>query len=219
MSPEGAAPPETPAASSAEARLRSELALRETELEAQRRLCAQWVERFERAKRELAALEEKAGEFQREAAARAAWSRELEETLKVVDSARAELSAALDGRRQESAALRARAQALLLELDRKEAALEQSQQVYESATRSFAEESAGHQKECQRLLGEIERIAAEHARAQTRLQEERRKLDAEREGLIAEVAKAMESAEAVRREGIEAFEEALELKRGKPGAG
>ena len=185
----------------------------ESELERERKLSAQWQERFEKAKEELRELEDRTGELHREAAARGAWSKELQETLTVVDRARARLSAALDAARREAAAMRGRAEALKADLERKEAALRQAEQIYEAACRTFSDESTNHQAECQRLLGEIERISSDHQQSQGRLTEERQRLERDREKLLTEVNRAMESAESVRREGIEAFEEALELKR------
>src|SRR5262249_21671506 len=107
--PEGAPGPGPRGPSAEEARLRQELAAKQADLERERHQALQWRERYQKAKLEARELEERAGELHREAASRGAWSKELEETLRVVDKARARLSAALDASRREASALRARA--------------------------------------------------------------------------------------------------------------
>lgn len=122
---------------------------------------------------EVRTLEERAGQFQREAVSGAAFIAEIEETLRAAGQARAKLAEALERHRTELNRWRLEAE------QQKSRADDLDQKLFRS----------------QAALAEIE------------------KTKAERERLAAEAKKAMENAEAVRREGIEALEQARQLKK------
>jgi hypothetical protein len=125
-------------------------------------------------------VELRAGEYRREASAQAALAQELEQTLRVSDEARAQLSLALDK------------------------ALSELTNTREGGA-ALRDRLAGAQEEIRRQAEEIARLQEQNKQIQA--------LGQERVKLLAEVNRAMENAETVRREGIEALEEARELRK------
>lgn len=158
--------------------------------------------RFEHRWREFNAqikdLEQRVGAFQREALAASAELKQTEETLKVCDLARTQVSAALERQTLELARWReqakgslARAADLESNLRRREDALERLQKQYEEACRLLAVQS----------------------QTQADLERQRAELAAERSHLLETVKRERAIAEDIRREGVEALEHARELKR------
>ena len=148
-------------------------------------------------------LEERTGAFQREAISGAHLISQLEATLSVAEQARRKLeavvarqSAELQSWRQEASAQKVRLEAAEKLLAERLAALVESERRYEQVCAAFAAEVAKR-----------ERIQAEAGI------ELKRALEAEREKMRAELKTVMKCAEAVRREGIEALEQARELKK------
>jgi hypothetical protein len=121
-----------------------------------------------------------------------------EKTLEVCDLARGQLRAALERQavqlqRWREAALKAESRVVELEaaLRRAEDALERSQKSYEDACRLLAGQSQGQED----------------------LERQKLELAAERAHLLETVKRERALAEDVRREGVEALEQARELKR------
>ncbi len=174
--------------------LQRRLSAKTLEFEAQRKA----QERLQSRMRELARRpnenEEEIAFLRREAAASESLAQEFGETLKVATEARAKLSAALDEERQqvdrwisESRTLKAQLDRLLPELAGKEAAAE--------AARS-SEAVLAADLERQKKIRESDKAA----------------WDEERARLQAQADRSLKAAEDIRREGVEALEEARELK-------
>ncbi|MBI5240495.1 MAG: hypothetical protein HY926_08485 [Elusimicrobia bacterium] len=159
----------------------------------------------------LRELEERAALFEREAVSGAHLIAQLEATLRVNEQARRKLEALiarqseeLQARSQEAADLKRRLEAadkLLSERDRELADLERR---YEEASRACAAETAERQRAEQETQGRIREVR-----------------EAAQKELQAKMKHVMDCAEAVRREGIDALEEAraLDPRRARAGPG
>lgn len=165
----------------------------------------------------LRELEERAGGFHREAVANAALISELESTLQTCDGAQARLVGALDKAREQLDRWRSRAERLAQRVaELEQALLEKADEAAEAARLrdqaigrlKASEDEAG--RENGRLRAELEEFRRREASAVQAAERRAAELDAERARLLAEVQKAMDGAEAVRREGIEALEQARE---------
>lgn len=153
-------------------------------------------QRFRELNGQIRDLEERAGTFHREAANGTAELEQAEETLKVCDLARGQLSSALERLTQELArwkeecrTRKARIEELELSLRRREDALVELQKRYEEACR----------------------LLAAQAQAQPELDRQRKEFESERGRILEQARRELEVAEAVRREGVEALEEARGL--------
>lgn len=198
-------PPVTPAPAAETEKLKFQLEDMQRRLDAQDREMRAKDEtgrRLEQRFRELSAqikdLEQRAGSFHRESAAAAAELRETQETLKVCDLARGQLSAALERQGQElsrwrdqARSLRSRADELEAQLRRREDALERVQKQYEDACRLLASAS----------------------QTQADLERQKKDFELERATLLETVRRERQAAETIRRDGIEALEEARDLSR------
>lgn len=158
--------------------------------------------RFEHRWREFNAqirdLEQRVGSFQREALAASEELKQNDETLRVCDLARGQLSAALERQglelarwREEARGSQGRAAELEASLRRREDALERLQKQYEEACRLLARQS----------------------QAQADIERQKTDLLAERSHLLETVKRERAIAEDIRREGVEALEQARELKK------
>jgi hypothetical protein len=166
-------------------------------------------------------LEERTGQFQREASEGAHMISQLEATLNLEEEARRKLesvverqSAELERWRVEAASQKANAQRADLELEDRIAALHAMERNYEEARIAAAEDSSKAKAEIARLMEQMRELTKDRDRAQESAASSlKQALEEERKKLLAQVKTAMESAEAVRREGIEALEQARALKK------
>jgi len=158
--------------------------------------------RFEHRWREFNAqvrdLEQRVGSFQREAREASEELKQTEETLKICDLARSQLSAALERQTLELARWREQAEGchgrvaeLEASLRRREDALERAQKQYEDACKLLAAQS----------------------QAQADLERQKADFVAERAHLLETVKHERALSEDIRREGVQALEQARELKR------
>ncbi|MBI3552899.1 MAG: hypothetical protein HY077_10315 [Elusimicrobia bacterium] len=146
-------------------------------------------ERVRELSAQLKELEERTGAFQREAASGAHMIGQLEATLKVEEEARVKLAALVERQSAKLARWRKEAEAQRIRA--------------EDLVNQLAARTA-----------EAQRLEAAAARAESAADERvKKELEAERKKLREELRKAMETAEAVRREGIEALEQARSLKK------
>ena len=143
-------------------------------------------------------LDQSIAVFKQETAAVSSELRETEETLKACDYARGELSSMIEKLTHEltrwkdnGKALKARLAEIEKSLRQRDDALERVQKQYEDACRLLAEQS----------------------QAQQELERSRREFDSQRACWMEVVKKERDSAEAVRREGVEALEQAREMER------
>lgn len=199
------APPERPSPPVEAEKLKFQLEDQQRKLDAQDRelrakdeAARRLEQRFRDLNAQIKDLEQRAGTFHREASSSAAELHETQETLKVCDLARGQLSAALDRQgkelsrwREHARSLRARVDELEAQLRRREDALERVQKQYEDACRLLASASQA-QAEFERLKKDFE---------------------LERATLLDTVKRERQAAEIIRRDGIEALEEARELER------
>jgi chromosome segregation ATPase len=153
-------------------------------------------------------VEKSARELEREAAER----RGLEERLRELSRRDREIEERAGVFQREAVAgseLIAELQKTLRVTDQARAKLSAALERQGIELERWRREAAAREAEVQRLKQELERAAAscDDARAE---------LAAERQRLLAEVGRAMENAEAIRREGIDAFEQARELESKSP---
>ena len=171
------------------------------ELHAKDETCRRLEQRFREFNAQIRDLEQRAGAFHREAVDAASELRQVEETLKVCDLARSQLSAALERQGSELSRWREQARALQARADESDAALRRREQALERVQHQYEEA-------CRLLAGQ--------SQSQAELERQRREFEDERARLLEAVSRERSSAEEVRREGIEALEEAREIERRRP---
>lgn len=155
-------------------------------------------QRFRDLNAQIKELEQRAGVFHREAAAAAAELHQSEETLKVCDLARGQLSGALNRQTLELTRWREQARALKTRVDEQESLLRRRDEALERLQKQYEDA-------CRLLAGA--------SQAQAELERRRKEFEAERQTLLDTVQRERAAAEVIRRDGIEALEEARDIER------
>ena len=168
------------------------------EVRAKDDVCRRLEQRFRELNAQIRDLEQRAGAFHREAVESSSELSEAQETLKVCDLARAQLSAALERQGMELPRLREQANRLQARAEEAESALRRRDEALERAQRQYEEA-------CKLLAGQ--------SQGQAEFERQKREWEAEKARVLGAAAREKETAEQVRREGIEALEEARELER------